>query len=562
MSPKVFVPMNFGIQLLDSPTHSTLELKASQGAVIPASSVILSFNSPVIDHMTTTLHLTSIDMKEFSEAAVRYFVHAAYTGETPPISRDMFRDINKLANVFKMSWLVNRCVDQFENMTEAIQEASYEDLIFLFDEAVYVLSNLKSRQLVEIALKKIQSLNGESQRDFISRYLQNLTSLCCQQLDLIIELTKTNVEYVVKPITEQITASSSNQGTLDLTNFKYTLENIDLSYCLKNNIQLYERLFGKLEELCGTNDDLKWLLRLQRKSFKESLISKESVTSIATTSASGVAQLSDSNIIPNMLHTLNTSLTFDEVVDWLGTSDEVVNLWMFFEGIWTWMNANEGSPVKCSSNFLNKVREIRKKRKWREVSQSFLNCNLLLHKSESSREFFQAIMSCEDLCIGLREAGWNIIFTKGLIKDIFSLFEQETKLYFICEGHASVYNLSNCSKPGKCGFILKTVPAKEHANFVLSTDPNDYSEEIHYHNEIHAKDMHLEMEWFKELEQPSGSRGYYLPMSWAGRPVYQNNEIIWDTFPVTDYGKNDSYCFCLFFPTLPSHQLNPWDRLI
>ena len=72
MAPNVSVPMNFGIRLLDSPTHSTLELKASQGAVIPASSVILSFNSPVIDHMTTTLHLTSVDMEEFSENAVRY----------------------------------------------------------------------------------------------------------------------------------------------------------------------------------------------------------------------------------------------------------------------------------------------------------------------------------------------------------------------------------------------------------------------------------------------------------------------------------------------------------
>ena len=70
--------------------------------------------------------------------------------------------------------------------------------------------------------------------------------------------------------------------------------------------------------------------------------------------------------------------------------------------------------------------------------------------------------------------------------------------------------------------------------------------------------MHLEMEWFKELKQPSWP-GYYLPMSWAGRPVYQNNQIIWDTFPVTDYGKNDSYgcmppikqrlpeCICLLF---------------
>jgi len=200
MSPHDLVPMNFGIRLLDSPTHSTLELIAKQRKVVRASSVILSFNSPVIDHMTTTLHMTSLNVEEFSEKAVRYFVHAAYTGKTPLITRDVFRDINKLANVFEMSWLVSRCVDQFDHMAGTIQEPSYRDLVFLFDEAVYVLSNLKSRQLVEVALTKIQSLNGESQRDFILRYLQNLTCLSCQQLDLIIELTKTNVEYIVKPI--------------------------------------------------------------------------------------------------------------------------------------------------------------------------------------------------------------------------------------------------------------------------------------------------------------------------------------------------------------------------
>ena len=104
------------------------------------------------------------------------------------------------------------------------------------------------------------------------------------------------------------------------------------------------------------------------------------------------------------------------------------------------------------------------------MSKSFLKS--ILHKSESSREYFQAIMSCEDLCIGLREAGWNIIFSECSIKDFFSLFEKETKLYFICKGNHS--KLTNCTKPGKCGFILKTVPAKERANFVLSTDPETH----------------------------------------------------------------------------------------
>ena len=553
MSPHDLVPMNFGIRLLDSPTHSTLELIAKQRKVVRASSVILSFNSPVIDHMTTTLHMTSLNVEEFSEKAVRYFVHAAYTGKTPLITRDVFRDINKLANVFEMSWLVSRCVDQFDHMAGTIQEPSYRDLVFLFDEAVYVLSNLKSRELVEVTLTKIQSLNGESQRDFISRYLQNVTSLSCQQLDLIIELSKTNVEYIVKPITEQITASSSDQGTLDLTNFKYTLENIDLSYCLKNNIQLYERLFGMLEELCGTNDDLKWLLRLQRKSIKESTTSKELISSTATTS--GVTQCLNRNIscatatpiIPNMFHTLNTTLTFDEVVDWLGTSDEVSNLWMFLEGIWTWMRANEDTQVKISPKLRRKVCEIRKQRKWRKVSENFLEN--LVPLSESSYKFFRGVITCEDLCTAmLTEAGWKITFTEE-IKDIFSLLKKETKISFFSH---RFQGFSNCSKPGKCGFILKTVPAKEHANFVLSTDPIDYlySEEIHYHNDIDTKDLHLLVQWRKKLKIFNMHTGHYLPMSWAGRPVQEDNGLLWNTFPVHEYGKDDTYVFCLLYPNL------------
>ena len=185
MAPNVCVPMNFGLRLLDSPTHSTLELKASQGAVVRASSVILSFNSSVIDHMTTTLHLTSVDMEEFSVEAVRYFVDAAYSGESPPISRNFFRDINKLANVFEMSWLVSRCTEHFSDIAGAIKEPSYEDCVFLFDEAAYILTNLKSRQLVEITLSKLKSVNGR--QEFISRYLENLSTMSHQQLDLIIE---------------------------------------------------------------------------------------------------------------------------------------------------------------------------------------------------------------------------------------------------------------------------------------------------------------------------------------------------------------------------------------
>ena len=242
MAPNITVPMNFGKHLLDSPTHSTLELKAKNGATVRASSVILSFNSPVIDHMTTTLHLTSVDMEEFSEKAVRYFVDAAYSGETPPISRDMFRDINKMSHVFKVTWLVTRCSELFTGIVKEIGNPTYQDLVFLFDEVAFAVAKTKSREIVKIAFDKIWSGNGEE--EFISRYIkENLHTLSHQQMDLILELAgATNVQYVVKPLTQYLGDCLSKEDRNVSDNYKYLHDKSDLYLCQQNTPIIAEKL--------------------------------------------------------------------------------------------------------------------------------------------------------------------------------------------------------------------------------------------------------------------------------------------------------------------------------
>ena len=89
---------------------------------------------------------------------------------------------------------------------------------------------------------------------------------------------------------------------------------------------MYKELFDVLEEHCDTQNDIKWLLRLQRKS------SREVVTSIYSTSTSDVVRYPSKNVLPNMFLALDYNcFTFDEVFDWLGKSDEVKNLWIFVE---------------------------------------------------------------------------------------------------------------------------------------------------------------------------------------------------------------------------------------
>ena len=501
MAPNVSVPMNFGLKLLDSPTHNTLELKASQGAVVRASSVILSFNSPVIDHMTTSLHLTSVDMEEFSEEAVRYFVDAAYSGQSPPISRNLFRDIHKLANVFQMSWLVTRCVQQFTDIAQSLQEPSYEDLLFLFDEAVYVLSQLKSRELVETALSKIRTLNEE--QNFIRNYLVDFSSLSSQQLDLIIELAGTSVEHIVESLTEQLTTSLEKGEAKVPANCRYLLENCDLYLCQIHHERSCEKLFDLLQKISDqTLEDSKWVLQIHRKT---------SAAALRLAFSPGVPK--SANSIPNLFHTIDFNMPFDEVVEWLGNSTEVTNLIMFVEGLWTWIITNNYKH-KSPTEVLPRLIEIKERRGWTHVYSNWLNM-----WRRKDNDIISIIINNGKLCtLDLDKKKWVTFTTKKPVHNLTSIFEEETELYFDIVTSAAL-DKRNCRKHGRCALLLKTVPAKNGANVVLCTDPAEYPDDMHFHNELQVKDMHLTA--FKTYPVFS-----VIPLSWHGTPVIIKDESV------------------------------------
>ena len=515
MAPNVSVPMNFGLKLLDSPTHNTLQLKASQGAMVRASSVILSFNSPVIDHMTTSLHLTSVDMEEFSEEAVRYFVDAAYSGQSPPISRNLFRDIHKLANVFQMSWLVTRCVQQFTDIAQSLQEPSYEDLLFLFDEAVYVLSQLKSRELVETALSKIRTLNEE--QNFIRNYLVDLNSLSTQQLDLIIELAGTSVEYIVEPLTEQLTASLEKGEDKVPANCKYLLENCELHLCQIHHKLSCEQMFDVLQELSDQCfEDSKWVHQIYRKTTGVTLniIAVPGLPNTAESAERAANSALIQNSIPNLFHTMDFKMSFDEVVDWLGNSEKVTNLLMFVEGLWTWMFTNDFKHAR-PAQVIPRLIKIKERKGWAKVYKRWLN----MWRYENTN-LISIIKSNGRLCVDLFvQERWETFSTLRTFKNVTSIFEKETELYFDISESTAI-DKRNCLSHGKCALLLKTVPAKDGANVVLCTDPAEYPDNMHFHKECRAKDMHLTAYNFDSVF-------FHIPLSWLGTPVIKDGSVYW-----------------------------------
>ena len=66
MVPKIRVPANFGIEHINSPVHGNLVLKLKDGQEIRTNSMIMSLNSPVIDHLTTNLFQVKLVISVFN----------------------------------------------------------------------------------------------------------------------------------------------------------------------------------------------------------------------------------------------------------------------------------------------------------------------------------------------------------------------------------------------------------------------------------------------------------------------------------------------------------------
>ena len=262
------VPMNFGIELLDSVIHNNIELIADQGAVIRANSVILSLNSPVIHRITTSLELKEIDMREFSEKSVRVFVEAAYTGRLPDIPSDVFRDLHKISCAFQVKWLCRSCFAMFSEFSSQIDELlpPYLEQVFLFEEAAYILSKLKLVHFQDLAIAKIQSYEF-GKKMFISKYLKGLSSLSACHIDMIVLLAGSDIDLIVEPLKELLLKQLEMKETEISDECKYLLNRCDLSPCRRYNSNLFEQLFDVLQELAGnSSEDMKWIFQLHRNS--------------------------------------------------------------------------------------------------------------------------------------------------------------------------------------------------------------------------------------------------------------------------------------------------------
>ena len=532
MAPNVTVPMNFGKYLLSSPTHNTLKLNTSKGGVVCASSVILSFNSPVIDHMTTTLHMTSVDMLEFSETAVKVFVDAAYSGIVEGLNKEIFRDVNKMANVFEVSWLAEECSQYFSEIADSVQTASYPELLYIFDEAGFVFEHLGTKEFLKVAIKKIEMLAWKQQ--FLKEYLVNADRLTTKKLDMVIELAGEQVTCVVRTLCNQLNEQVNRQPTFVLPDYcRYLLDNSDLYSCKQSDSVLYEELFDVLEKLPEESlANWKWVHQLYRRSNNSGKRKKDYADG-----ASSSTTLSRCNDIANLYHDFDYSMSYHNFLDWISTSETVRNMLMAIEAVWTWSlyvgKITGHFDYIEFSDLRSDLGIIQEKRGWKLLPYSFVNVQVELSVLDIETEDYN--FDCNQFCHSPEAIAPSSVFIDCIetCSNPLFLLSKDARLTF----HFKPPSVSHCDLPGECGFILKTIP--RHTGLLnkltLCVEKEDYhNRSVHFHEELKAEKMHI------FVHKSCFGRAHFCPLSWLGSLIVPKHSTSEQGLAVYDFYKD---CF-------------------
>eukprot|EP00116_Pleurobrachia_bachei_P003510 sb/3463772/ len=253
------MPMNFGRHYLELNGLNDLQLLCRGGEVVRTSSFPLAMNSLVICDLVGKQQMKELDVEEFSHSSVASFVDCCYTG-TAVLTRENFREVNKLSAVFKVEWMVGECLKFYTDLCSGLTSGSLELALFLFEEAAYILKERNNRNLqdaLSTKLGELSSLRLALVKDFISRdpIQQEYVNT-----DLCLSLASSNeVTALYEWLIENFEGKPHPVKLTDVEKRFLTLPSLTL--CFQTDKDIYERLLEAVE-LCLSKEDLMFMYKI------------------------------------------------------------------------------------------------------------------------------------------------------------------------------------------------------------------------------------------------------------------------------------------------------------
>ena len=487
MASKICVPCDFGIQNMYDPFHGNVNIEFADETKIKVNSLILSWNSATFCYFFNELRLENVEIKDFTKEAVILYLESLYSGDLK-LEKGLFRELYKLSVVFKTNWLSERCTEYFYQLCESISN-EFEDLCFVFSEALYTYNTLKNGDLMHMVVDRFSKIENIASI-FVERYLkETFSSTSSVTLDNLMLICAEDCVPVLRSLKEHLV-----NGEID-ANTRSLLTDSQIVECLADNPDIYEEMFELLAIKSG--NDFKMLTNLNFSVIR-------ATRSPSRTLSKQIVPVKE---IPNLFHDCEVfnKLSDEEILQKL-SSMQNISIFMVVE--LCYMYEFQSVRDKVLQNITQIFASKSLCRVPNRFIQRFLNPGVL-------SKLPQSVISEDDtaVIVGTETTFIRLVTTSELYK-----------LYF---QHPAA---PQCEKHTECGFMLQVTPcSKEEAgkyNIQLVTEESEYPADIHCHNEvISAAHMHLVIElkyggiWCSDSDCNS----------WRGRPEYSEKRggILW-----------------------------------
>ena len=488
MASKICVPCDFGVENLHDPFHGNVTVQFCDDTKIEVNSLILSWNSATFCYFFNELRLQNVEIKDFSKEVVMMFLESMYSGDIM-LEKCTFREMYKLSSAFKTNWLTDRCREFFYLLCENVSN-EFEDLLFVFDEALYATSIHKTEDLISKVTDRFSGMEN-IENVFVKRYLhENYTSIKSETLEILLLISK-DVSPIVSVLKEHLT-----EGEIDNT-ARTLLANSKTVECFANNMEcygeIYELLVLKTDNM--TVDDLKMLTNLNLCVIKATIILNKADNK-------QVVLVKD---VPNLFYNrvmFRNDMSVEEIIERLSSIPNI-SIFMVPE-------LREWYP-SMHDHILQIITQICATKSLCRVPSTFVQSFHSRYTRDKLTSLPQTVVSDDDTVV--------IVATETTT---FKELVTSAKFYKFYFKHPLA---PRCEKDTECGFMLKVTPCsmEEAGTFNIELATEEYPADIHCH-EISAAHMHLVVEWYNDYE----GRWYNSFISWRGKPEYSEIGLKWD----------------------------------
>ena len=482
-----------------NPFHGNVTIEFNDNTNMKVHSLILSWNSATFCYLFNQLRQTNIEIKDFTKEAVILYLESLYTGKLE-LEKSLFRELNKLSFAFKTRWLSDLCTEFFCKLCESTSH-EFEDLCFLFNEALYANDKQKNGDLIIMVVGHLSKIERIASI-FVERYLtENYATITSQALDQILSTCSEDYVPVLRSLKQHLVGTTHLvDGDIHETT-RSLLSNSKTVACLASNLDIYEEVCELLAFKSGnmTGDDFKMLTNLNLCVIR------------ASRGASKTLRRRVVGYIPNLFQDreLFDGLSGEEIIERI--SSVAINSFMIIE-MFNFLSLGEHNKIQK-----NLAQIFASKLLCRVTGKFVRNFSRL----DFSKIVPQSVISEDDTVV--------IMSKETTIERLISTSEFY-KLYF---KHPAA---PQCENHAQCGFMLQVTPcSKEEAgrfNIELVSEESEYPADIHCHSEvISAAHMHLVVEHLVIENLTMTGRWCNLYISWKRKPEYRDKieDKVWGT---------------------------------